>query len=224
MTKPYDAVLLDIDGTLVDSNDAHASAWVDAFKVLGRDLPFDRVRPLIGMGTDKMLALAASMDHESDEGAAIAAARTDIFKRHYVPSLRPTPGAEHFVQWLRETGFRVIVATSAKAEELRDLLEVSGALTLLDDATTSDDAEASKPDPDIIIAALRKAGSPVERVIMVGDTRYDIEAARRAGIATIAFRCGGSTDDSLSGALAIYDDPADLLEHVKESPLVAKSN
>jgi HAD superfamily hydrolase (TIGR01509 family) len=223
MTNPYDAVLLDIDGTLVDSNDAHASAWVDALRAHGRDVPFDRVRPLIGMGTDKMLALAAALDHESAEGVEIGAARAAIFKREYVPSLRPTPGAEHLVQWLLKTGFRVIVATSAKAEELRDLLAVSGALALLDDATTSDDAEASKPDPDIIIAALQKARCPVERVVMVGDTPYDIEAARRAGIATIAFRCGGSTDDRLSGALAIYDDPADLLRHLEQSPFAAKS-
>jgi phosphoglycolate phosphatase-like HAD superfamily hydrolase len=222
MTKPYDAVLLDIDGTLVDSNDAHASAWVDAFAAHGRDLPFDRVRPLIGMGSDKMLAVAASLDHESAEGLAIASTRAAIFKRDYVPSLRPTPGAERFVAWLLETGLRVIVATSAQEQELRDLLAVSGALALLDDATTSDDAEASKPDPDIIIAALRKARCPIERVVMVGDTPYDIEAAHRAGVVTIAFRCGGSTDDRLSGALAIYDSPADLLENLENSPFAGR--
>jgi HAD superfamily hydrolase (TIGR01509 family) len=223
MTNRYEAVLLDIDGTLVDSNDAHAAAWVDAFAAHRRSLAFDRVRPLIGMGSDKMLAAAASLDHESDEGQSIAAMRSTIFKRDYVPSLRPTPGAERFVNWLTRAGLRAVVATSAKEEELRDLLAVAGALSLLDDATTSDDADASKPDPDIIIAALQKARCPTERVIMVGDTPYDIEAAARAGVRTVAFRCGGSTDERLEGALAIYDHPADLLDHLDQSPFAAST-
>lgn len=198
-------------------------AWMPLRRT-GASWPLIAYRPLIGMGGDKILTETASLDHESAEGVAIAATRAAIFKRHYVPSLRPTPGAEGFVHWLmEEKGLRVVVATSAKEEELRDLLAVSGALALLDDATTSDDAEASKPDPDIIIAALMKARCPVERVLMVGDTSYDIEAARRAGVATIAFRCGGSTDDRLTGALAIYDDPANLLKHQESSPFARRS-
>jgi HAD superfamily hydrolase (TIGR01509 family) len=150
---------------------------------------------------------------------AITADRSAIFKRDYVPRLRPTPGAERFVRWLNQAGLRVVVATSAKEDEVRDLLAVSGALSFLDAATTSDDAARSKPDPDIVVAALQKARCGVDRAIMLGDTPYDIEAAGRAGVATIAFRCGGWKDDGLRGALAVYDHPADLLDHLEQSPL-----
>jgi HAD superfamily hydrolase (TIGR01509 family) len=188
MKYRYDGVLLDIDGTIVDSNAAHASAWVDAFSAHGRRVSFDRIRPLIGVGGDKLLQSVASLDHDSGEGKTIAESRAQIFKRHYLPTLQPTPEAERFVQWLIGSGLRVVVATSAQEDELEDLLAVCGARAFLDRATTSDDAEHSKPDPDIIVAALKKSKCEVDRVVMIGDTPYDIEAARRAGNRTIAFR------------------------------------
>lgn len=218
MKYRYDGVLLDIDGTIVDSNAAHAFAWVDAFAAYGRRVPVDLVRPLIGMGADKLLQSVASLNSESGDGKLIAEARAEIFKRHYLPILRPTPGAERFVQWLIRSGLRVVVATSAQSDEVKDLLAVCGALDFLDRATTSDDAEHSKPDPDIIVAALKKSKCEVNRVVMIGDTPYDVEAARRASIRTIAFRCGGWDDEHLSDALAIYDHPAALMECIDESP------
>ena len=218
MKYRYDGVLLDIDGTIVDSNAAHALAWVDALAAYGRRVPVDLVRPLIGMGADKLLQSVASLNSESGDGKLIAEARAGIFKRHYVPMLRPTPGAERFVQWLIRSGLRVVVATSAQRDEVKDLLAVCGALDFLDGATTSDDAEHSKPDPDIIVAALEKSKCEVNRVVMIGDTPYDVEAARRANIRTIAFRCGGWDDEHLGDALAIFDNPADLMECIDESP------
>jgi HAD superfamily hydrolase (TIGR01509 family) len=218
MNYHYDGVLLDIDGTIVDSNAAHASAWVDAFAAHERRVAFEIIRPLIGMGGDKLLQSVASLDHESGEGKLIAESRAEIFKRDYLPTLQPTPGAGRFVQWLIANGLRVVIATSAKEGEVEDLLAVCGAKALLDRATTSDDAEHSKPDPDIILAALEKSKCEVDRVVMVGDTPYDIEAARRAGIATIAFRCGGWDDAHLGGALAIYDNPGRLMDRIHESP------
>ena len=221
MDKRYAGILVDIDGTLVDSNDAHASAWVDAFAAHGRDVPFARVRPLIGKGGDKVLAELAGLDEESAEGKAISDTRKALFKRDYVPGLRQTPGADRLIRWMLDAQLRVVVATSAKEDELRDLLGVCDGLALLGDATSSDDAERSKPDPDIIVAAVKKSELPADRLLMLGDTPYDVEAASRAGVATVALRCGGWPDERLGGAIAIYDHPAHLLDALSTSPFNA---
>jgi beta-phosphoglucomutase-like phosphatase (HAD superfamily) len=222
MLLRYDAVLLDIDGTLVDSNAAHAAAWSDAFAAHGRHHPPEQIRPLIGKGGDKLLRELASLDDESGEGKKIGEARVEIFRNRYLPTLKPTPGAAAFVEWLLETRLTVVVATSAKEEEVKALLKICGGQALVKEATTSDDAERSKPDPDILVAALEKTGSSPDRAIMIGDTPYDIEAATRSGIATIAFRCGGWDDAALQGAVAIYDDPRHLLGHLGQSPLYSE--
>ncbi|HZS60008.1 MAG TPA: HAD family hydrolase [Gemmatimonadaceae bacterium] len=209
----YDAVLLDIDGTLVDSNAAHAAAWSEAFAQFGRDYPSAMIRPLIGKGGDKLLLEIASLDAESAEGQKISEARTEIFKRRYLPGLKPTRGAAAFVAWLLDRGLRVHVATSATQDEVRALLEICRAEALAPQATTSDDAARSKPDPDIVAAALKKSGAPPQRALMIGDTPYDVEAAVRAGVHAIALRCGGWDDRHLQGSTAIYADPQDLLDH-----------
>ena len=218
----YRAVLIDIDGTLVDSNDAHAAAWVDAFAAHGRTVAFERVRPMIGKGGDKLLAEIAGLEEDSPDGKAISETRQRIFKQTHVPTLRATPGARELVRWLTASPLHAVIATSAKEDEVRDLLAVCDGLALLDGATSSDDAEASKPDPDIIVAALAKAGATPERALMLGDTPYDIEAASKAGVATIALRCGGWADEQLRNAIAIYDHPADLLARIDASPLTRR--
>ena len=184
----------------------------------GRHHPPDRIRPLIGKGGDKLLREVASLDDESEEGKQIAEARTAIFKDRYLPTLKPTPGAAAFVRWLIQSDVTAVVATSATQAEVRALLAICDGQSLAGDATTSDDAERSKPDPDIIVSALRKSGSPASRAIMIGDTPYDIEAAGRAGLETIAFRCGGWSDEDLRSAIAIYGDPRELLERMDQSP------
>jgi HAD superfamily hydrolase (TIGR01509 family) len=214
----YEAVLLDIDGTLVDSNGAHAAAWSDAFATHGRHFPPEVIRPLIGKGGDKLLRELASLDYESGEGKKISEARAQIFKSRYLPILEPTPGAAAFVEWLLQSGRTVVVATSAKKEEVQALLTICGGQALVPHATTSDDAERSKPDPDIVSAALKKSGSSPERAIMIGDTPYDVEAATRAGLAAVSFRCGGSDDAKLRGSIAIYDHPKALLDRLADSP------
>jgi HAD superfamily hydrolase (TIGR01509 family) len=215
----YKTALVDIDGTLVDSNDAHAQAWVQALAEHGRHVAFTRVRPLIGLGGDKLLARLAGIDAESKEGEAIAERRRDIFKRAFVPRLKPTPGAARLLEWLRDDHIKPIVATSARQDEVRDLLEVAGVTKLVEGASSADDVEESKPDPDIVHAALSKAGSGPDEALMIGDTPYDIEAADRAGVRTIALRCGGWWDDhALRGAIAIYDHPDDLVDGYFLSP------
>jgi len=220
----YDAVLLDIDGTLVDSNGAHAAAWSDAFAAHGRHHPPEQIRPLIGKGGDKLLRELASLDNESAEGKRIGDACVEIFMKRYLPTLKPTVGAAAFVEWLVESRFTVVVATSAKEDLVKALLTICGGQALVKDATTSDDAERSKPDPDILVAALKKSGSSPDRTIMIGDTPYDIEAASRAGLATIAFRCGGWDDAKLQGSIAIYDHPRHLLDRLDQSPFYTEKS
>jgi HAD superfamily hydrolase (TIGR01509 family) len=205
-------VLLDVDGTLLDSNDAHARSWAEVFKRHGMDIGFERVRPLIGEGSDKLLPQLTGIDADSAEGKALSAERRKLFLESYLPNLRPTGGARTLVERLKTNGLRVVIATSAGKEELNLLLRQAGVDDLIDRATGSD-AGASKPDPDIVSAALEQAKVPPDEAVMVGDTPYDVEAAKRAGVQTIALRCGGWWDDAaLAGAVAIYDDPASLGE------------
>lgn len=214
-------VLLDVDGTLIDSNDAHARSWSEALKEFGREVPAATVRPLIGMGGDKLLPQLLGVDSDSERGRAFSERRGEIFLERYVPHLRTTPGAKDLIRRLRDEKLRLIIATSAKEEELTAMLVQVGLDDLIPQKTSADDAEHSKPDPDIVRAALRKASLTPDAAVLIGDTPYDVEAARRASVATVALRCGGWDSDGLRGAIAIYDDPADLLRHFTSSPFAS---
>jgi len=203
-------VLLDIDGTLLDSNDAHAHSWVEVFQRHGFDIPFERVRPLIGKGGDKLLPELTGIDAQSRRGKELSDERSTLFLETYLPRLTPTRGARALLDRLKAKGLKLVIATSSNEKELKALLRQAGVADLIGRATSSDDG-ASKPDPDIVRAALAEGGLAPDQAIMVGDTPYDVEAAGRAGVRTIALRCGGWWDDAaLSGAIAIYDDPAAL--------------
>lgn len=214
-------VILDMDGTLVDSNDAHAHAWVDALQEAGYAVPFARVRPLIGMGSDNLLPEVIGRSKGTPEGERLSERWGEIFKERYLPRLRPFPGAKELVARLRADGLTIAVGSSSKDDLLAPLLDLVGIADLVDATTSSSDAERSKPDPDIIQAALEKAGHSPAEILLLGDTPYDIAAADKAGVRTIALRCGGFGDRELAGAIAIYDDPADLLARYDESPLGA---
>jgi HAD superfamily hydrolase (TIGR01509 family) len=211
-------VLLDVDGTLIDSNDAHANAWVDAFREFGIDGgTFERVRPLIGMGGDKLLPLVTGLDHESEPAKRMTARRMEIFASAYLPTLRAFPGAHELLARFADDGLRLVVATSAKHDELNDLLEQAGLAELIDRKTSSSDADHSKPDPDIIMAALERGELHADEVLMLGDTPYDIEAASRAGVRTVALRCGGWDDRRLAEAVEIHDDAAAVVRDYDQS-------
>jgi HAD superfamily hydrolase (TIGR01509 family) len=213
-------ILLDVDGTLVLSNDAQAQAWVEAFKAHDRDVPFDKVRPLIGMGGDKVVPeLAPGLSGEDGEGKKIADTRKELMMTQFGPTLRPAPGSRAFVERAQQEGLTLVVASSATTEELETLLTVARVDDLLHERTTMDDAGQSKPAPDIVAVALEKSGMPAGEAVMIGDSPYDIASAAQVGVGTIALRCGGFSDDDLKGAWAIYDDPADLLAHYDTSPL-----
>ncbi len=216
----YQGVLLDIDGTLVDSNDVHARAWVDALIEQGYSASFEDVRPLIGTGGDTVLPKIARLDSDSPEGKKIDQRRGEIFKTRFLPSVKPFPQVRALLLRMRESGLKLVIATSAKPAEADPLLQLADVSDLIDVQTTSDDAEHSKPAPDIIQAALKKSGLAAASVLMLGDTPYDIKSARKVGVSTLVVRCGGGwTDSDFKDALAIYDDPADLLAHYDQSPL-----
>jgi HAD superfamily hydrolase (TIGR01509 family) len=214
-------VIFDLDGTLVDSNDAHANAWAKAFLEAGRTVPFSRIRPLIGMGGDKLLPAAADISAESEEGKTIANRRGEIFRTEYLPRLNAFEGARELLQKLKVAGLGLAVASSAAKEELVPLLRLAGAQEWIDEKASGDDAQNSKPAPDIVGVALGRLHCAPDEALMIGDTPYDVEAARKAGTRCIAFRCGGWSDVELAGALAIYDGPLDLLRRLDRSPLGA---
>ena len=211
------AVILDVDGTLVDSNDAHAQAWSDTLKEAGLQIGSEAVRPLVGMGSDKLLPKLTDIEADSEQGKQLVGRRKEIFAKEYLPSVRPFPHANELLARMRADGLQLVVATSASEEELTGLLRALGAEWLKEDATSSSDAERSKPDPDIVRVAVDKAGVGPERCVMLGDTPYDVEAAARSRVRIIGLRCGGWGDEDLRGAAAIYDDPASLLAGYDDS-------
>lgn len=215
----YSTILFDIDGTLVNSNDAHAQAWVTAFAESGITVDAAEVRRAIGMGGDKLMPTVGGVEEESPVGRRVSKRRGEIFLDDLLPHVHPFPDAGRLVATLKARGFTLVAASSATRQELSRLLEIAGAKDSLDGATSSDDAENSKPDPDIIDAALRRAKARPHEALMIGDTPYDIAAATRAGVGTIAFRCGDWSDADLAAAIAIYDGPWHLLRELASSPL-----
>lgn len=212
-------MLLDIDGTLIDSNDHHAQAWQETFEHFGIRSEFAEIRRLIGMGGDKLLPEISGIEKDSPKGKEISEFRGEHFRKNHLPGIRSFPRTRELVQRLSDDGITIVVATSAAKDELKGLLRIAGVEDLIEAKATASDARHSKPDPDIVEAALERAGLIPGETMMLGDTPYDIEAAGKAGVPVIALRCGGWSDAELAGAVAIYDDPADLLAHYDESPV-----
>jgi HAD superfamily hydrolase (TIGR01509 family) len=222
----FEGILLDIDGTLVMSNDIQAKAWVEAFAAFGREISFEQVRPLIGMGGAQSIPLMTpGLSGEKGEGKQISDRRKELVLTKFASELKPTNGARQLVAKLQQEGLQIVIASSATQHELDVLLKAAQADDLLKDApkTITNDADASKPDLGIIESALEKGGFQPEQVVMMGDAPYDIESAGKADVQTIVFRTGGFSDDQLRDAIVIYEDPADLVAKYSESPLATKT-
>ncbi|MCO6419507.1 HAD family hydrolase [Siccirubricoccus sp. KC 17139] len=218
------AVIFDVDGTLVDTNDLHAASWAETFRRFGHEVAPEAVRGQIGKGSDQLMPVFLPRDVVEQRGEEIADARTALFLQDYVGRARAFPGVRPLFQRLREAGQRIVLASSAKGEELARYRELLGVDDLIDEATTSDDAESSKPAPDIFQVALRQlAPLKAAEAVVVGDTPYDAEAAGKAGLRTIGLLCGGFPAAALreAGCIALYRDPADLLAQLDRSPLAA---
>lgn len=216
------AVIFDVDGTLIDSVDAHAESWRRVLAAHGRDVPFADVRHQIGKGGDQFMPVFLPKEVIERTGEAIEKERGDLFKREFLSGVRAFPGVRALFERVQEAGLRIALASSAKEDELGTYTEIAGIADLLDASTSSDDAEKSKPFPDIFEAALAKLpGVDPSEAIVVGDTPYDAEAANKAGVRTIGLLCGGFPEAELraAGCVAIYKDPADLLAHFDASPL-----
>ncbi len=209
------AVIFDVDGTLVDSVDVHARAWVDAFADFGHTVEFDAVRGQIGKGGDQLLPVFLTQAEIEANGQDLEAHRARILKDRYMSSIKPFPGVRALFERLRADGLVIALASSAKQEELQTYKRIAHIDDLVGIETSADDADRSKPNPDIFDAALRRLGPdiPASQAVAVGDTPYDAEAAGQAGVRCIGLLCGGWPEDKLreAGCVAIYADPADLL-------------
>ena len=214
------SVIFDVDGTLVDSVNLHAEAWQRAFRKFGKDVPFEKVRFQIGKGSDQFLPEFWSAEELKELEKPIEKLRSELFKEEYLPLVKGFPKVRELFLHLRACGQEFTLASSAKGEELQKYKTAAGIDDLIDRETSADDADESKPQPDIFEAALKRLGHPpAEETLVVGDTPWDIEAAKKAGLRTIAVRSGGFKDEDLHGAIAILDDPADLLASYSTSPL-----
>lgn len=216
------AILFDMDGTLVDSVDLHAEAWQRAFAKFGREVTLNQARALIGKGADQFLSDYFGPEELARVEDDINEYRADIFRRDHLPEVRPFPGVRDLFERIVADGKRIALVSSSNQADLREYQKIAGIADLLDAATSADDAERSKPHPDIFHAALRRLGNPDPRtVVAIGDTPYDVIAAGKAGLPTVGVLCGGFGEVHLreAGCVALYADPADLLAHYDDSPL-----
>ncbi len=216
------AVIFDVDGTLVDSVDLHARAWQEAFRRFGFDLPFDRVRRQIGKGSDTLIPSLLPPEDSERHHKALSKFRDEHFQATYLRAVRPFPMVRELFERCRRHGLDVVLASSGKEREVEHYTRLAGIRGLFQDRTSADDADRSKPHPDIFEAALKDLGSPdPAEVVVVGDTPYDAEAAAKAGMRTVGLLCGGFPEADLraAGCAAVYRDPADLLADFDRSPL-----
>lgn len=216
------AAIFDLDGTLVDSNDLHAQAWQETFRHFGKEIPLPALRKQIGKGGDQYLPVFLNEREMREFGGQAGEFRGDLFKKKYLARVRPFPRVRELFERIRLEGKKIALASSGKAEELDHYRELTKIDDLVDAQTTKDDVAQSKPKPDIFIAALKELGNlPADEAVVIGDSPYDIEAAKKIGLSTIAVFCGGFPEDELlaAGAVAIFRDPAELLEKYQRSPL-----
>ncbi|MFN2453199.1 MAG: HAD family hydrolase [Pyrinomonadaceae bacterium] len=220
------AVIFDIDGTLVDSVDFHAEAWQRAFKEFGKDVPFADVRKQIGKGGDQLMPVFFSREELDRFGEEMEKYRGSLFKREYLPRVKGFPHVRELFERIEQDEKRIALASSAKEEELKVYKKIARIEDLVEEETSADDAQKSKPHPDIFEAAMKQLGDVApDEVIVIGDTPYDAEAAGKAGLRTVGVLCGGFPETELraAGCIAIYRDPADLLARYEDSPIIQTS-
>ena len=216
------AVIFDVDGTLVDSVDLHARAWQDAFRLFGKEVPFEDIRYQIGKGGDQLMPVFFPPQELQRFGEEMQEARGRIFRERYMSQVRAFPDVRPLFERIKRDGKQIALASSAEKQEFEANLKLLGIGDLIDGATSSHDAERSKPFPDIFEAALAKLdGVRADEAVAVGDTHYDAEAAGLAGLRTIGVLCGGFPEEDLrgGGCVEVWKDPADMLENYERTAM-----
>jgi HAD superfamily hydrolase (TIGR01509 family) len=216
VAKP--AAILDVDGTLVDTNYQHALAWFRAFRQHGVVLPIWRIHRHIGMGGDQLVASLVGEEFDAEHGDDVRAAEKALYLSLIV-EVEPLEGARELITDLRESGHAVVLASSAKAQEVDHYLDLLDARSLVDGWTTSADVERTKPEPDLVAAAVEKAGGG--KAVMVGDSTWDCESAKRAGLATVGVLMGGFSEQELldAGAKCVFHSLVELRENLGDTAL-----
>jgi phosphoglycolate phosphatase-like HAD superfamily hydrolase len=215
------ATIFDIDGTIIDSVDAHIEAWQRAFARYGKETSREQIRQKIGEGADEMLPVFFSQDELRRFRSDLEKYRSGLFKREYLPLLKAFPRVRELFQRLKDEGKKIALGSTAKGDEIAIYKEIAQVEDLVDCVACSEEVKKSKPHSDICAAALRKLDEIPARVIAIGDTAYDVESAGKIDIATIGLLCGGGVRDELehAGCVAIYENPAELFKHYTHSPL-----
>jgi HAD superfamily hydrolase (TIGR01509 family) len=214
-----EAFIFDVDGTLIDSNDFHALAWQKAFAEYGKEISFERIRPHIGKGADTLLPEFLTEKEIEEFGEKMAERRGEILKSEYLSRIKPFPKVRELFQKIKADGKLIALASSANEDEVEAYKKVANIEDLVEKSTSADDAEKSKPAPDIFQAALKLLGNPApETVLVIGDTPYDAEAATKAKLKIVGVLCGDFAEKDLreKGCVEIYKDPADLLKNYQK--------
>jgi len=216
-----EAILCDIDGTLVQSNWLHAAAWKDAFAVAGIDLDLEEIRKQIGKGGDELIPVFVPSPKRAAIESTLKNFRKYIFQSDYLPQVRSFPCVRELLSRLHDLGVKVSLASSADADELKIYEKIANIQDLVEQSSSSADADRSKPHPDIFQATLKKLQAAPDKVLALGDTPYDAQAARKAGISTIGVTTGGWSKEELisSGCIEVYDDVEDLLHNLEKSAI-----
>ena len=211
--------IVDVDGTLVDTNYQHAIAWYRAFRRHELTIPMWKIHRHIGMGGDQIVPALAGEDFAAEHGDDVRDSEKECY-RELIGEVEVLPGARPLLERLKQDGHTIVLASSAKEEELDRYLDMLDARELADEWTSSADVEATKPDPDLVRAALEKGDTAAKSAVMVGDSTYDCEAAERAGVRSIAVLSGGFAAEELreAGAWAVYDSAEELVRHIDETP------
>jgi len=216
------AVIFDLDGTLVDSNELHVLAWQETFRHFGKEFPLEQLRKQIGKGGDQYLPEFLSERELREFGKEADKYRGEVFKKKYLPQVKGFPKVRELLERLRADGKKIALASSGKDAEVRHYEKLLGIHGMVDCMTTADQVAHSKPNADVFIAALNLLGLQPHEAVAVGDTPYDVAAAKKIDLPVVGVLCGGFPEQSLrdAGAVAFFRDPADLLERYYQSPLL----
>ncbi len=215
------AAIFDLDGTLVDSNDLHTEAWQETFRHFGKEISYQALRQQIGKGGDQYVPAFVSETEVRTIGPEIDEFRGKLFKEEYLARVRPFPRVRELFERLRKDGKRIALASSGNEDEVEHYVKLMSVQEFVDAQTTKTNVKHSKPQPDVFTSALQLLHLPAQEAVVIGDTPYDVQAAKKIELRTIALLCGGFSEDELraSGAVAMYRDPADLLESYSRSLL-----